>query len=166
MQLIINTYGAYLHIKDEMFEVIIRKDGISKKHYFSFKKVKSILMSKGTAMSSDAIISAIKNNIDIVIMEHNGTPVGRFWHSRPGSTTKIRKKQLEASVGKTGLKWIKNWLTQKLQNQIDFLKRLKKHRSTKAEEIQEIIDKIENLKTKILEAEAEKVSEIEDSLRG
>ena len=166
MQLVINTYGAYLHIKDEMFEVIIKKDGKTAKHYFSAKKVKSILMSKSTAMSSDAIILAVKNNIDIVILEHNGMPVGRFWHSRPGSTTKIRKKQLEASVGKTGVKWIKTWLSQKLQNQIDFLKRLKKHRDQKADEIQQTIDQITGLRDKIHEAEAEKITDIEDSLRG
>jgi len=166
MQLIINTYGSYLHIKDEMFEIIIRKGGEVKKHYFSVKKVQSILMSKGTAMSTAAIITAMKNNIDIVVLENNGTPVGRFWHSRPGSTTKIRKRQLEASLNKTGVEWVVKWLSDKVANQVDFLKRLKKHRSNKAEYIQETIDKIEALGSKIRESKADRIKEIEDSLRG
>ena len=166
MQLIINSYGTYLHIKDDMFEVIVRKDGNREKHYFSAKKISSILMSKGTAMSTAAIIKAIKNNIDIVIFEHNGMPVGRFWHSRPGSTTKIRKKQLEASLNVIGTNWVIKWLGQKLENQIEFLKRLKKHRSQKSEKIQNSIEKMSDLKTKISNSKAEKISEIEGSLRG
>jgi len=166
MQLIINTYGTYLHIKDDMFEVIVKKDGQREKHYFSVKKISSILMSKGTALSTAAIVMATKNNIDIVVFEHDGVPIGRFWHSRPGSTTKIRKKQLEASLNKKGVQWVVKWLSAKLENQIDFLKKLKKHRSQKAEQMQEVIDKMENLKNKISASQADTIKDIEGSLRG
>ncbi len=166
MQLVINTYGTYLHIKDELFEVRIRKEGNVEKHHFASHKVKSILLSKGAAVSTDAIILAMKNNIDIIVFEYDGTPVGRFWHSRPGSTSKIRKKQLEASLDETGLNWIKTWLTNKLWNQIEFLKRLKKNRKQKAEEIQQTIDSIEDLKKKINNLKAGEVSEVEATIRG
>jgi len=33
MQLYINTYGTYVHIKDEMFEISIRKDDKVEKHH-------------------------------------------------------------------------------------------------------------------------------------
>lgn len=149
MQLVINTYGTYLHIKDELFEVRVRKDGIVEKHHFASQKVKSILLSKGAAISTDAIILAMKNNIDIIVFEYDGTPVGRFWHSRPGSTSKIRKKQLEASLDERGVKWVKTWLTNKLENQIDFLKRLKKNRRVKSDDIQQTIETIDELRKKI-----------------
>jgi len=167
MNLVINTYGSYLHIKDDMFEVIVPQDkGVKQKHYFAFRKIKSIFIHKGAAMSTDAIIAAVKNNIDIVVLENNGTPVGRFWHSRPGSTTRIRKKQLQASVGPQAVRYVKQWLARKLDNQIDFMKRLKKHRASKAELIQETIDKTEALKQKVLEVRADRIDQIEDSLRG
>lgn len=51
MQLIINTYGTYVHIKDELFEVTLTKDGEKEKHHFASQKVTSILMSKGAAIS-------------------------------------------------------------------------------------------------------------------
>jgi len=166
MQLVINTYGTYLHIKDELFEVRVKKDGIEKKHHFASQKVKSILLSKGAAISTDAIILAVKNNIDILVFEYDGTPIGRFWHSRPGSTSKIRKKQLEASMNEIGLKWVVSWLVSKTGNQADLLKRLKKNRANKAEQIQVHINSIEDLRKKILNTTSNKVSDVDGTLRG
>lgn len=166
MQLIINTYGTYVHIKDELFEVSLTKDGKKQKHHFACQKVTSILMSKGAAISTDAVILAIKNNIDIIVFEYDGVPVGRFWHSKSGSTSKIRKEQLCASLNETGVLWIKSWLVKKLNNQVDFLKRLKNHRTASAEMIQQKIDSISGLQTKIKELKALKVDEIDDVLRG
>lgn len=166
MQLIINTYGTYVHVKDDLFEVSLTKNGEKQKHHFASQKVTSILMSKGAALSTDAIILAMKNNIDIIVFEYDGMPIGRFWHSKPGSTSKIRKQQLEASLNETGVYWIKNWLSSKVENQIEFLKRLKSHRSTSAELIQEKIDAISSLKIKIRELKGTKIDEIDDTLRG
>ncbi len=166
MQLIINTYGTYVHIKDDLFEVSLTKDGEKQKHHFASQKVTSILMSKGSAISTDAIILAMKNNIDILIFERDGMPVGRFWHSKPGSTSKIRKQQLDASLNEKGVLWIKTWLNKKLNNQVEFLKRLKNHRPTTAEKIQEKIDVISGLQTKIKDLKGLKVDEIDDTLRG
>lgn len=166
MQLVINTYGTYLHIKDELFEVRVKKEGIEEKHHFASQKVKSILLSKGAAISTDAIILAVKNNIDILVFEYDGTPIGRFWHSRPGSTSKIRKKQLEASMNEIGLRWVVSWLGSKTGNQADLLKRLKKNRANKAEQIQVHINSIEDLRKKILNTTSKKVSDVDGTLRG
>lgn len=166
MQLIINTYGTYVHVKDELFEVTLTKDGEKEKHHFASQKVTSILMSKGSAISTDAVILAMKNNIDIIVFERDGMPVGRFWHSKPGSTSKIRKQQLEASLNETGVFWIKNWLAGKLDNQAELLKRLKNHRPATADLIQEKIDTITALKTKMKDVKGAKVDEMDDTLRG
>ncbi len=166
MQLIINTYGAYVHVKDDLFEVTLTKDGEKQKSHFASQKVSSILMSKGSALSTDAVILAMKNNIDILVFEYDGTPIGRFWHSKPGSTSKIRKQQLEASMNETGVFWIKSWLTTKLDNQVELLKRLKNHRPATADEIQEKIDAITVLKLKMKELKGEKVDQMDDTLRG
>jgi CRISPR-associated protein Cas1 len=167
MQLIINTWGTYVHVKDDMFEVRVPvEDNPPRKQCIASQKITSILLSKGAAVSTDAIILAMKNNIDIVVLERDGFPVGRFWHSRLGSTTRIRKKQLETSMGKTGVLIIKHLVGSKLQNQSGFLKRLKKHREQKADELQPEIDRIEGLTGKIQALEAEKTDEIADTIRG
>jgi CRISPR-associated protein Cas1 len=150
-----------------MFEVRVPvEDNPPRKQCIASQKITSILLSKGAAVSTDAIILAMKNNIDIVVLERDGFPVGRFWHSRLGSTTRIRKKQLETSIGKQGVTIIKHLVGSKLQNQSEFLKRLKKHREQKADELQPEIDRIEELAGKIQALEAEKTDEIADTVRG
>lgn len=166
MQLVINTYGTYVHVKDDIFEISLTNEGEKEKHHFASQKVTSILMSKGSAISIDAVILAMKNNIDIIVFERDGMPVGRFWHSKPGSTSKIRKQQLEASMNESGVYWIKIWLTNKLNNQIEFLKRLKNHRPATANLIQDKIDGIISLKAKMNELKGDKVDLIDDTLRG
>ena len=166
MQLVINTWGTYVHIKDQLFEVTLTKEGEKQKHHFASQKVTSILMSKGAAISTDAIILAMKNNIDIIVFENDGVPVGRFWHSKPGSTSRIRKQQLDASLNAAGVFWIKSWLAAKLSNQLQFLKRLKNHRPSIAETIQEKIDAIEALKSKIENLEGDKIDLLDSTFRG
>ncbi|MEX0813641.1 MAG: CRISPR-associated endonuclease Cas1 [Chitinophagales bacterium] len=168
MQIFINTYGTYLHVKDDMFKIKVReeKKDAAKIEHVAAHKVSSIVMSKGSALSTDAIALALKNNIDIVVVENNGHPMGRFWHSKLGSTVKIRKRQLEVSLNSDGLKWVKNWLLKKLENQSDFLQDLKKHRSQLHAQLDEKSGAIVDFSKKIKECEAATVAEIAESLRG
>lgn len=168
MQIFINTYGTYVHVKDEMFEIRVRakKEQVPKTNHLAAQKVTSLVLSKGAAISTDALALALKYNVDVVVVENNGQPLGRFWHSKLGSTTKIRKCQLEASVNQIGLQWIQDWLSGKLQNQIDFLKDLKKHRRTQKEDIEQAIAAIEVLQQKVINVEASRVEDVAESLRG
>lgn len=168
MQIFINTYGTYVHVKDEMFQIKVREDKKEppKVNHIAAHKVSSFIMSKGAALSTDAIALALKHNIDIVVVENDGHPMGRFWHSKLGSTTKIRKEQLKASLDKAGVEWIKLWLTQKLENQADFLNDLKKHRKNLHTFFDEKISAILEFREKINTAEAENINEIAESFRG
>lgn len=168
MQIFINTYGTYVHVKDEMFKIRVpEKDKEEPRvNHIAAHKITSFVMSTGAALSTDAIALALKHNIDIVIVDNMGHPMGRFWHSKLGSTAKIRKAQLEASLDKVGLNVIKKWLSQKLENQADFLQDLKKHRKKLDDFLNEKTDSILHLKKKIQEAEAENINQIADSFRG
>lgn len=167
MQLNINTKGTYLHIKDDMFEVKVKKDnGSIDKYHYSSKKVSSIVLGQGIALSTDAVKLAVTNNIDIIFSDYDGFPIGRVWHSKLGSTTKIRKKQLEASVNEIGLKWVKSWIIQKVQNQIDFISDLKKHRSEKLIFLNEKILNIENLKYSLNLINGSNTKAVSDTIRG
>lgn len=167
LQLHLNTYGTYLHVHEAMFEVRKRlEDGTVEKKQFSAAKVTHIYLATGTALSVDAVKLAMQNNVDIVFLEQNGSPIGRTWHAKLGSTTKIRKAQLEASLNEIGLKWTKQWLGQKLENQYNFIKELKKHRPQHQEYLDDKVNKISELQLSILKVEATKVGETADSLRG
>lgn len=168
MQIFINTYGTYVHVKDDMFQIKRREDKSLpvKVNHIAAHKITSFVMSKGSALSTDAIALALKHNIDIVVVENNGHPIGRFWHSKLGSTTKIRKEQLKASLDGIAVKWIKKWLGQKLENQSDFLNDLKKHRKNEHDFLDERINGILGFKEKIEIAKAENMPAIADSFRG
>src|SRR5690606_31336936 len=66
----------------------------------------------------------------------------------------------------TGLTWIKIWLTAKLENQLEFIKDLKKHRSQHADFLNDKISRIEALIISIQAQEAVTVAAVADTLRG
>lgn len=166
MQLFINTPGTYLHVREAMFEVRVKKDGQVSKRQFAAHKVTSILLSKGSALSTDAVALAVENNVDILFLRYDGHPYGRVWHAKHGSTTRIRKRQLEASLDAEGLMAVQNWLSQKLDHQRAFLQDLKKHRSQMHDFLDEKSDKIAELAHKIQSAEGVNCGEVAESLRG
>jgi len=166
MQLFIDSYGAFLHVKDGMFEVKIFNNGKEIKKKISAAKISSILLSKGTSLSYDAVYLALMNNIDILFLEFEGTPIGRVWHSKLGSTTKIRKHQLISSLNEIGVKFVKEWIAKKIENQIEFLKKLKKHRTSQSKYFDEVIDKLRISKNNIEHQNAKVINDVSDSIRG
>ncbi len=166
MQLHLNSYGTYLHVKDQLFEIKIKTAGEVTKHQVAAQKVKSIWIGEGIALSSEAVKLALKNNIDIVFLEYSGQPLGRIWHSKLGSTTKIRKRQLMASMNETGLEWVRNWLGQKVENQLNLIKDLKKHRVQHGPYLDDKIARIGNMETLIRDVTGTHVDEVAEQLRG
>jgi len=145
MQLVINTYGSYLRKKGNCF--LVRKE--DKVFEVSVTKVDSILITTAAYISTDAIKFAVDNNIDIVFLDSYGDPYGRVWHPKLGSTTLIRRRQLELYDKEEGLSLAKKWGIQKIDNQIALLKRLKKTRSDKKDELERSITEIEQLKKRM-----------------
>jgi CRISPR-associated protein Cas1 len=152
MQLHINSYGAYLHLKDAIFVIRTKQaDGKwASSNGVAAHKVKSIWMGPGTALSSDAVALALRNNIDIVFLENSGRPLGRIWHAKLGSTTRIRKCQIEASLDYRAVYWTCKWLAQKLENQAGFIRDLTKHRAQYNNYLKEKIGRIDALRATIL----------------
>ena len=92
LQLYITSYGAYLHVKDALFELRTKNEEktIVRQHYAA-RKVRSIIFTAPGALSTEAVKLALEHNVDILFAAGDGQPHGRVWHSRLGSTTKIRK---------------------------------------------------------------------------
>jgi CRISPR-associated protein Cas1 len=149
-----------------MFQIKYYEDEKQVKKKVAAHKVSSIIMDRGTSLSWAAIKKALTHNIDIVFTEGDGAPLGRVWHSKLGSTTRIRKRQLQASMNEKAVRWIKKWISDKMDNQAGLLKDLKRHRNANAESIQQVIDKLGELKMKIDGLEGECISDIDGSLRG
>lgn len=143
----ISTYGASIHKKNDSF--LIKTEGKSTE--IPIVKIESIWISNAATLSTDVIQAALENNIDIVFLDKYGDPYGRIWHPRIGSTTRIRRMQLEISTDHRGLDLIKTWNLKKMLNQVDLIKRLKHNRQddtileTKINEIEHMISEFERL---------------------
>ena len=139
MQLVINTYGAYLRKSGNCF--LVKKD--EKSFEVAINKVNSILITTAAYITTDAVKLAVDNNIDIVFLDAHGDPYGRVWHPKLGSTTLIRRRQLEIYDNHDGLNLAKEWGLKKLDNQIDLLARLAKAREEKRSDLARHIEEIE-----------------------
>lgn len=131
MQLILNTFGASLRKEGQMFLVLSG----DQKHKIAPAKVESILITTGVHISTDAVELALKNNIEIFILDKFGNPVGRFWHVRMGSTARIRRAQLQLSESAQGAEPGSRWVRAKFENQIEFLQTLRSRRTRLSAEL-------------------------------
>lgn len=145
MQLVINTYGSYLRKNGDCF-LVKNEDKVFE---ISVKKVDSIMITTSAYLSTDALKLAIENNIDVIFLDEFGDPYGRVWHSKLGSTVLIRRKQLEISAANEGLELAKTWIIRKVENQTDFLEKLKRPREDKAEKLEDSINRLKEVRQKI-----------------
>jgi CRISPR-associated protein Cas1 len=143
MDLVLTTFGTYLHRQGEMFLVKVKEQ----KQEVSARKVRSILITTGASLSTDAIQLAIEKNIDIVFLDQVGQPYGRVWHGRPGSTIEIRREQLRLADTERGLRLASGWMLRKLDNQIEFLRGARQRRTRLSAPLTEKIDALRTLHT-------------------
>lgn len=145
MQLVLNTPGAYLRLKDGCFHITVEEQS----KLVSPKKVESILISSAVKLSSAALQLAVEHNIDVVFLDKFGAPFGRLWHAKLGSTTRIRRGQLVASTSADGLGYALRWVQQKLDNQIEFLSALANKRPAKQEQLGVYLSQIQVIRDKL-----------------
>ncbi|MGM0472000.1 MAG: CRISPR-associated endonuclease Cas1 [Bacillota bacterium] len=162
MQLVINSYGSYLHREKSCFE--LKKQGEKRK--ISTKKVDSILITTGVSVSTDAIKLALDNNIEIQFLDQHGASVGKVWHAKLGSTTYIRRRQLELVDSEAGTQLVKRLILEKVDNIIEFLTELGSRRGSKKQDyITEVVAEIKSLRKKLSQVEG-RVEDIRGRLMG
>ncbi len=140
MQIVINTPGTFLTQKDTCFRLKQQE----RKLDISPLKVESIIISNQAMISSQAVVLALEHNIDIVFLDGYGDPMGRIWFSKMGSTALVRRRQLEVADGDLGVRLVCEIVRQKLQNQVNFLKKLMYARPDRKELFAPFLEVIEN----------------------
>jgi len=161
MHLVINSFGAYLRKRKDMFLIMLDEKNVE----VPVIKVDNIWISTSALISTDAIHCAMKNNIDIVFLDKYGDPYARIWHPNLGSTPLIRRRQLEASTNNRGITLVKEWTKRKLRNQINLLKKLKKTRPTKQKQIASVIEQLQTYYKKTSELEGN-IEELRQKILG
>ncbi len=133
MNLTLVTEGSFLHVKDRMIEVQVA----GRKQRVSPQKVERILITTGLRLTSDLVLLALEHKIDILFLDRFGNPAGRVWLPAIGSTGRIRKQQLHAALDRSGLHFVIEWVTAKIQNRILFLEELAGKRKARAPRMQQ-----------------------------
>lgn len=162
MELILNTFGTSLSRDNEAFQ-IIHKDG---KQRVPAQGVKSIQISRGAQITSDAVLLAIENEIEVLFMDKAGNPIGRIWSSKYGSVSTIRKGQLTFTLSHEAVGWIKDVIKQKIENQQALLLMMQTTDSNVQRKVQKAIQRLEDYRNKIQHIDGEVVPDIAAKLRG
>ena len=139
MEIVLNTYGTSISRDNEAF-IISTHEG---KRRIPIDGVSSIRIGRSAQITSDAILLAIENEVDVVFSDRSGNTVGRVWSPRYGSISAIRKGQLCFSQSRDAVEWIKKIIEKKLDNQQAMLLLMKVDNTPYIAEIDKAINKIE-----------------------
>lgn len=174
MELLLLSRGTRVSRDNEGF-VVVSSEGRKR---FAAAGVTSLTIGRSIAITSDALFLAVERGIPVVLIEKTGAPVGRVWSAAYGSISSIRKGQLEFSLGGGAVKWIKECLVRKVDNQLALLSILSPltrsaesdDASAEAERIERLrataVRRMERMRDNIAAATADKVADIAAHLRG
>lgn len=162
MEMIINTFGTSLHRENNNF--VILRDNL--KQNIPINGITSIQISKGAQITSDAVLLAIENEIEILFLNNAGEPIGRVWSPKYGSVSTIRKGQVNFSLSKDAVDWIKETILQKIENQQALILAMQIKDDVTQRLVDKTINKLDDYKSKIRLLMGETVSDIAPALRG
>lgn len=162
MELVLNTFGTSLSRDNEGF-VVIYSDG---KQRIPAVGIKSIQISKGAQITSDAVLLAIENEIEVLFTDKGGNPIGRVWSPKYGSISTIRKGQLNFTFTKDALSWIKEILQEKIANQQALLLMMQTTDEEKSKKRDKSISRLDDYITKLKSLDGDIVSDVSSQLRG
>ena len=162
MDLVLNTFGSCLTKDNDCF-MVLHKDG---KQRIPPADLRSIYISRGAQISSDAALLAIENEIEVLFMDNAGTPLGRIWSNRYGSISTIRKGQLEFSLSKKAVKWITEIVAAKIENQQALLWTFVASQPEEKDIIEKTAVRLDIYRKKVENLQGDHVSDIASQLRG
>lgn len=162
MELVLNTFGTSLNRDNEGF-VITYKDGQQR---LPVTGISSIQISKGAQITSDAVMLAIENEIEVIFTDRSGNPVGRIWSPKYGSISTIRKGQLNFSFSHDAVDWIKEVIRQKIENQQALILMMQPEDGVEHWQVDKAVNRLEDYRNKIAGLDGEVVSDIAATLRG
>lgn len=162
MELVLNTFGTSLSRDNEGF-VITHKDG---RQRIPVVGIKTIQISRGAQITSDAVMLAIENEIEVLFMDKTGNPIGRVWSPKYGSISTIRKGQLNFTFTKDALKWIKDVISKKMENQQALLLMMRTDDAAIDNLRNKSISRLEDYRTKVEHLDGEIVADVASQLRG
>lgn len=123
MHIQLDTFGTYLAVNNQMFLIMAKKQV---RQTFSAQHVKSISISKGVKISSEAVLLAAKHQIPLIVQGFYNEPKGQFWSVAYGKRSSLRKKQALFSTSDQRIPWVATLVAQRIAGQIRNLQAISK----------------------------------------
>lgn len=162
MELVLNTFGTSINRDNEGF--VIRSKG--REQRVPLNGITAIQIGKGVQITSDAVMLAIENEIDILFVERTGMSMGRVWSSRYGSISTIRKGQLNFVQTPDALLWIQQIIAEKIANQQALLLLMNADDLALLRVRERNLNRLEDYRTKVMGAKGAFVADCAAQLRG
>lgn len=146
MNIILNQYGSFLRKDNRMFVA----GNTQREDRFPVHDITKIMVAPGVNVTSDAMLLALRNDIDLIFMDKNGLAQGRIWNSRFGSIASIRNKQLHFTATWEGKRWIQQFISNKIDWQMWFLHRLRERKQRVSQQVDQASEKLATLRSQVL----------------
>lgn len=122
MQLYLDSFGAYLFVRNGMFAVRTRAGG---ERAFAVRAIGAVLLTKGTALSTDAALLAAEHDIPVILIDADTHfPLAQLGSGRSGSIATIRKNQALFARSAAGFAWVAQQIARKIERQRALLRSL------------------------------------------
>lgn len=122
MQLYLDSFGAFLSVRNGMFHIHMKSGA---EESFAVRKVGAILLTAGTALSTDAALLAAENNIPVLMIDANTHyPLAQLGSGRAVSLAAIRCNQALFTRSPQGFAWAGRILSAKIEAQAALLEKL------------------------------------------
>lgn len=118
MQMVLDTYGLSLSVRNGCFLVTVAKE----KRMVHPSRIDSILVTMPCRLSTPAILLAATNEIALTICTLSGKPEARLWSPRFLNISTLRRAQYGFTADSRGVSWSKGIITAKLDGQMANLK--------------------------------------------
>lgn len=164
MELVINNFGVSLSRDNDGF-IVTNADG---RQRVPASGITSIQISRGAQITSDAVLLAVENEIEVLFNDRSGKPMARIWSPKYGSVATIRKGQLAFTFSSDAVEWIKKVLCKKMENQQALLLMLCSGDCNDVQKriVNRAINRLEDYCTKIRTVTGRVVSDVAPTLRG
>ncbi|HRJ16479.1 MAG TPA: CRISPR-associated endonuclease Cas1 [Saprospiraceae bacterium] len=171
MEIHVSSFGARLRMRGEIF-VLATPDlsgaGNDTTQEIAPHQVESILLyEKGGSISADAMALALRHQVDILLCDQLGMPLGRLWALDASPPLAIQTGQFRMMGTPRSMDLVKEWLSRKFRRKLAFLERLERYREgEKAQLIQTTRHTLAEYYARLQQVSTQNIGQAAASFRG
>ncbi|MBL7791851.1 MAG: CRISPR-associated endonuclease Cas1 [Saprospiraceae bacterium] len=171
MELHVQSFGTRLRTRGDIFVLYVPDlsgEGNEQTYEYAPHQVEYFLLyKKGGSISAEALELALKNNVQILLCDEFGHPIGRFCSLDPSESLSIQAAQFSLIGTPRSMAFVKEWIGSKFRRKMAFLERLEGYREgEKRELIQHTRRQLTDYFHKLQQVTTQNVEKAAASIRG